>query len=428
MTEKSIALIEKIRVRQGRKRACGSENLGDPMEVEREGEGPDVWDDGSGGVGGEEDTCVECLDVISKGDEQWAEEAEWEEAGNEAGVHEEMCTQEVIVTSEDLADLEYGGEVLTEMAMGGLSLEDEEGGAEEEEDEDEEGVTEEDRVRAHAVAAGHGPRTKLMVLGKEHPGGLTLEEACAQEMLTYVNGKMSKAACNQHLERVYFYMGGAPEATNFPRSLYFLKKIIGGADAWDFSIHYCPNKCRCFRNNDHKPLPTPKEEWASLSDTVCGEPVRDKHGRVMKDASGEVKLCEGKRFSTVTHSSTKVSLTPKAYFFYFGVKNIIQRRFRTDMEFCKGRATYEARAKENGDVWSAELVKYIDGMVENQLLAEECVVDNADERKKVFKRKGGLYEMGYDHAQPFKRDKNQHSTGFMYIKLADTRPWVSTLQ
>ena len=76
-------------------------------------------------------------------------------------------------------------------------------------------------------------------------------------------------------------------------------------------------------------------------------------------------------------------------------------------------------------MWSGKLVEHIDRLVDNQLCAEDVVVASPDRSKMVYRRKGGLYEPGYDHAQPFKRDKKQHSTGFMYLKMADTPPMVS---
>ena len=321
-------------------------------------------------------------------------------------------------------ETEFGGGVVTNAGMEEL--------VEEESEDEEEAVTEDDHAIALAITEGQGKRTTLCAFGEDHPSGLTLEEVCAQELLSFVNGTIGRDAFDEHLARVFYYMGGNRSnryATNFPKSLYHLKKILRTVDAWDTTIHYCPFKCRCFTDRtaddpDGKVRPTKKTEWVKLTDVVCGEIVVNKQGTPEVDAEGNMVRCTGKRFKKVT-LSRKETLTPKAYFFWFGVTNIIKNRFKHDLKFCEARSRYEARAKENGDVWSGKLVEHIDRLVDNQLCAEDVVVASADRSKMVYRRKGGLYEPGYDHAQPFKRDKKQHSTGFMYLKMADTPPMVS---
>lgn len=110
---------------------------------------------------------------------------------------------------------------------------------------------------------------------------------------------------------------------------------------------------------------------------------------------------------------------------HFSVEKRLRRKFAQDYEFCKDRASAKARAKANGDLWHKKLVKYIDDAVDGQLLKQEVVnPEEEDEAKKIYQRKGILQELGYDHAQPFNKDKKQHSTGFIYTKNADASPEV----
>jgi hypothetical protein len=140
-----------------------------------------------------------------------------------------------------------------------------------------------------------GKRTILMVNGRDHPKGRSLQEVCAVEMQAFLQGASHKNSFDEHLANMYEICGGEDSKTNFPKSLYHLKQIIGNVDVWDNSVHVCPKFCRCFKNNDGTYAPGPMAKWSELTDVTCGVETQLPDGSTVK--------CEGKRFKMIKLSS-----------------------------------------------------------------------------------------------------------------------------
>jgi len=172
---------------------------------------------------------------------------------------------------------------------------------------------------------------------------LSLPEVCAFYYEKYLKG-IARDDFDEMLKMQYAVAGGDGH-TNLPRTLFKLKKVIGMVNAWDCSIHVCPNYCRCFKNNDGKVKPVPLKEWEGLTDLVCG--VR------YKNKAGVTVLCRETRFKEMGGRN----LIPTEHFFYFTVIDHVKRKFACDMEYCEARVSDAARDPANCNTWAGTVVQ-----------------------------------------------------------------------
>ena len=164
-----------------------------------------------------------------------------------------------------------------------------------------------------------------------------------------------------------------PKNNSCPRSWYMLKRLVGYQDVKDVEYHVCVNDCHCFGRRPDKGLEN------SVATEVC-------------------PVCSEPRFTTKL-TQTGVKWVPRKVFYYFELRQLIQRGFFGNKEWCGLRGT--GRDEYPGDFYSSEEAKRIDARLGGALFHP----DNSG------------YEIGMDWAQPY--DFKQHSTGVVCIRSVD---------
>jgi len=195
---------------------------------------------------------------------------------------------------------------------------------------------------------------------------------------------MSDAEFNERCKYMKFVLA---QPNNFPSSLHVCKQILAVEDVWQYSIHYCPKLHKIYDKLD-------RSCWKHNAHECCG-----------------VDGCMERRFNTKQTTAGFV-VYPRYYFLYFGVERAI-RHLYANSEFPSLRASALARSRD--DIWSGELVRRMDEQLGGKLLAEQSVV--ARDGQKVFLRKAGLLDVGYDGAQVWQHKK--HGVGFLLARLWD---------
>jgi len=142
-------------------------------------------------------------------------------------------------------------------------------------------------------------------------------------------------------------------------------------------------------------LPILQKDWRKHENDVC-------------------PVCGSSRFEET--SEFKNQLHPREFFFYFPLSDTITERLK-DERYAAARASKEARDPANADIWGGLLPPW---MVRHG--AEHLLEETRDHADGKVRRPGGLYELGYDDARPFKNDKAQHSSGFVFGRCADLPP------
>mmetsp|Transcript_11717 Transcript_11717/g.53013 ORF Transcript_11717/g.53013 Transcript_11717/m.53013 type:complete len:933 (+) Transcript_11717:161-2959(+) len=200
----------------------------------------------------------------------------------------------------------------------------------------------------------------------------------AQEYALYrlrfkLKHKQTDAAFNKETKFLRTFAGGA----NVP-SYEMCKKIVKMEDPMDYTIHFCPQYHRCWKQ-------IKQAEWPNHENDVCGH--------IMRDGS----TCGQRRF--LNRRDAKNRLVPTKYFYYFGVKKAIQEWFAT-IDFPRLRSRLDARSKD--DIWGGKRVKEMNEKLGRKLLCDEILEELKDVDPEFRLRRRCILDMGCDGIQVFK--------------------------
>mmetsp|Transcript_10883 Transcript_10883/g.45312 ORF Transcript_10883/g.45312 Transcript_10883/m.45312 type:complete len:175 (-) Transcript_10883:1555-2079(-) len=157
-----------------------------------------------------------------------------------------------------------------------------------------------------ATARLHPPVTSTAAEARERavvfPDVSDNKKLSAREYALYklrfkLKHKQTDAAFNKETKFLRTFAGG----DNVP-SYEMCKKIVKMEDPMDYTIHFCPQYHRCWKQ-------IKQDEWPDHENDVCGHITRDG------------STCGQRRF--LNRRDAKGRLVPTKYFYYFGVKKAI---------------------------------------------------------------------------------------------------------
>ena len=202
---------------------------------------------------------------------------------------------------------------------------------------------------------------------------LSAREYALYKLRFKLKHKQTDAAFHKETKFLRTFAGG----DNVP-SYEMCKKIVKMEDPMDYTIHFCPQYHRCWKQ-------IKQVDWEKHKDDVCGASI------------GEGRTCCNRRF--LSSRDTKGRLVPTKYFYYLGVKKAIQEWFAT-IDFPHLRSRLDARSQD--DIWGGKRVKEMDDMLRGDLLREEKL-DELEKLDPEFRlRKRCILDMGCDGIQVFK--------------------------
>ena len=167
---------------------------------------------------------------------------------------------------------------------------------------------------------------------------LTAKEYALFQMQHKLKDGLSDRAFNINTKFLQkFFTVGDGNSDDVP-SYVTCKKILEMEDAMDYTVHFCPQYHRCWKQ-------IKQDEWPDHENDVCGHPMRGG------------STCGQRRF--LNRRDKRGRLIPTRYFYFFGIKKAIREWFATET-YSYLRSRPDARPID--DIWGGLLVQRMNGM------------------------------------------------------------------